>query len=144
MRSKTSLRCGEAALAAHEKTADEPNDWTKCLLGHAGLRGSIADPLTLLEIEDRQVLAALIDPKLTGGSVWHCSCRGADIASETIALAQRRRLFGAAERGACVGDDAGRVLGPGVIFSERFLGLRITVPDPNPPRVDDAHGRCGG
>jgi hypothetical protein len=34
------------------KPADEPNDWTKFLLGRAGLRGSIADPLRLLEIED--------------------------------------------------------------------------------------------
>jgi hypothetical protein len=43
------------------KTGDEPNDWTKCLLGHAGLRGSIAAPLTLLEIEDRQVAFAVCD-----------------------------------------------------------------------------------
>jgi len=36
------------------------------------------------------------------------------------------------------GVDQWGVLGPGI------LGSRITVPDPNPPRVYDAHGRCGG
>jgi hypothetical protein len=58
------LGLGSRTVIPDRKTADEPNDWTKCLLGHAGPRGSIAAPLTLLEIEDRQVAFAVCDLEL--------------------------------------------------------------------------------
>jgi hypothetical protein len=32
---------GSGTVIPDPKTADEPNDWTKCLLGRAGLRGLI-------------------------------------------------------------------------------------------------------
>jgi hypothetical protein len=45
------------------------------------------------------------------GSRWALTVR-----VDTKAGAQSRRLFGAGEGGACAGDDAGRVFGPGVDF----------------------------
>jgi hypothetical protein len=47
--------------------------------------------------------------------------RPPSLCNNTEALAQRSRLLGAVERGECIGEDAGRGLGPRMIFSERFF-----------------------
>jgi hypothetical protein len=38
------LGLGSGTVIPDRKTADEPNDWTKYLLGHAGLRGRSPTP----------------------------------------------------------------------------------------------------